>query len=93
MLFLVVIFLELLLITLGLVVHYTLTLDDGQTAVYAHLSKFSPQLEDRLKLEQEVKRSYITNIFLSPEEFKFEKGDIIGYSGKYRIFIWASSSF
>jgi hypothetical protein len=58
-----------------------LTLDDGQTAVYAHLSKFSPQLEDRLKLEQEVKRSYITNIFLSPEEFKFEKGDIIGYSG------------
>ena len=58
-----------------------LTLDDGQTAVYAHLSKFSPQLEDRLKLEQEVKQSYITNIFLSPEEFKFEKGDIIGYSG------------
>jgi hypothetical protein len=58
-----------------------LTLDDGQTAVYAHLSKFTPKLEDRLKLEQEVKRSYITNIFLSPEEFKFEKGDIIGYSG------------
>ena len=58
-----------------------LTLDNDQTAVYAHLSKFIPQLEDRLKLEQEQKQSYISNIFLSPEEFKFEKGDIIGYSG------------
>jgi len=58
-----------------------LTLDNDQTAVYAHLSKFIPQLEDRLKLEQKQKQSYITNIFLSPEEFKFEKGDIIGYSG------------
>ena len=59
-----------------------LTLDNDQTAVYAHLSKFIPQLEDRLKLEQEQKQSYITNIFLSPEEFKFEKGDIIGVIGK-----------
>ena len=37
-----------------------LTLDNDQTAVYAHLSKFIPQLEDRLKLEQEQKQSYIT---------------------------------
>jgi hypothetical protein len=58
-----------------------LTLENGQTAVYAHLSKFIPQLEDRLKQEQEQERSYMTNIFLSPEKFKFEKGDIIGYSG------------
>ena len=58
-----------------------LTLDDGQTAVYGHLSKFIPRLEDRLIDQQEKNQSYITNIFLSPGEFKFEKGDIIAYSG------------
>ncbi|MEA1882293.1 MAG: M23 family metallopeptidase [Candidatus Marinimicrobia bacterium] len=58
-----------------------LTLDDDQTAVYAHLSKFIPRLEDRLKQEQELGQSYMTNIFLSPEEFQFEKGDVIAYSG------------
>ncbi|MBT4784785.1 MAG: M23 family metallopeptidase [Candidatus Marinimicrobia bacterium] len=58
-----------------------LTLEDGQTAVYAHLSKFNSQLEELLKLEQEKNQSYITNIFLAPEEFEFERGDIIGYSG------------
>ena len=58
-----------------------LTLDDDQTAVYGHLSKFTPRLEDRLIKQQEKNQSYISNIFLSPEEFKFKKGDIIAYSG------------
>lgn len=58
-----------------------LTIDDGQTAVYAHLSKFTPRLEERLKETQSVNQSYMTNIFPSAEEFRFEKGDVIGYSG------------
>ena len=58
-----------------------LTLEDGQTAVYGHLSKFTPRLEDRLIEQQEKNQTYITNIFLSPGEFQFEKGDVIGYSG------------
>ncbi len=58
-----------------------LTMDDGQTSVYAHLSKFSPRLEDRLEEAQKTGESYITNIFPSPEEFRFEKGDVIAYSG------------
>ena len=58
-----------------------LTLEDGQTAVYGHLSKFTPRLEDRLIEQQEKDQTYITNIFLSPGEFQFEKGDVIGYSG------------
>ena len=33
-----------------------LTLNDGQTAVYAHLSKFTPKLERRLKQEQEAQQ-------------------------------------
>ena len=58
-----------------------LKLDDGNTAVYAHLSKFSPILEKKLKKEQKRKDSYFTNIFPSPTEFRIEKGEIIGYSG------------
>ena len=58
-----------------------LTMDDGQTAVYAHLSKFTPRLEDRLKEKQDAGQTYMTNLFLSPQEFIFEKGDIIAYSG------------
>ena len=58
-----------------------LTLDDGQTAVYAHLSKFIPRIEDRLKEAQKNGQSYMTNIFPSGKEFQFEKGDIIAYSG------------
>ena len=54
-----------------------LTLEDGQTAVYGHLSKFTPKLEDRLIEQQEKNQTYITNIFLSPGEFQFEKGDVI----------------
>ena len=58
-----------------------LTLEDGQTAVYGHISKFTQKLEDRLIEQQEKDQTYITNIFLSPGEFQFEKGDVIGYSG------------
>ena len=58
-----------------------LKLDDGKTAVYAHLSKFEPNLEERLKEEQEKVDSYITNFYLKPNEFRFSKNDIIAYSG------------
>ena len=58
-----------------------LKLDDGKTAVYAHLSKFEPNLEERLKEEQEKVDSYVTNFYLKPNEFRFSKNDIIAYSG------------
>ena len=58
-----------------------LKLDDGKTAVYAHLSKFEPDLEERLKEEQKKVDSYVTNFYLNPKEFRFSKNDIIAYSG------------
>ncbi len=58
-----------------------LKMDDGQTAVYAHLSKFTPRLEARLKEVQSANQSYMTNIFPTADEFRFEKGDVIAYSG------------
>lgn len=58
-----------------------LKMDDGQTAVYAHLSKFIPRIENRLKETQLATQSYMTNIFPNSEEFRFKKGDLIAYSG------------
>ena len=58
-----------------------LQMNDGQTAVYAHLSKFTPRLESRLKETQLANQSYMTNIFPLADEFRFEKGDVIAYSG------------
>ena len=58
-----------------------LTMEDGKTAVYAHLSKFSDKLEKRLKEEQEKSQSYLTNFYLTPNEFPFAQNDIIAYSG------------
>ena len=58
-----------------------LTMEDGKTAVYAHLSKFSDKLEKRLKEEQEKSQSYLTNFYLTPNEFPFIQNDIIAYSG------------
>ena len=58
-----------------------LTMEDGKTAVYAHLSKFSDKLEKRLKEEQEKSQSYLTNFYLTPNEFPFVQNDIIAYSG------------
>ena len=58
-----------------------LTMEDGKTAVYAHLSKFSDKLEERLKEEQEKSQSYLTNFYLTPNEFPFAQNDIIAYSG------------
>ena len=56
-------------------------LNDGKIAVYAHLSKFSPQLEERLKEEQTKAQSYVTNFYLKKGEFSYLKNDIIAFSG------------
>ena len=54
---------------------------DGNIAVYAHLSTFSPKLEERLKDEQEKSQSYLTNFFPEKDEFSYSKNDVIAYSG------------
>ena len=56
-------------------------LNDGKIAVYAHLSRFVPRLEERLKEEQNKTQSYLTNFYPKKEEFSFSKNDIIGFSG------------
>ncbi len=58
-----------------------LTLNDGNVAVYAHLEEFAFRLETIFYSLQEKNNSYIVNEYFSPEQFHFNKGDIIGYTG------------
>jgi hypothetical protein len=58
-----------------------LTLNDGNVAVYAHLEEFAFRLETIFYSLQEKNNSYIVNEYFSPEQFPFNKGDIIGYTG------------
>jgi len=57
-----------------------LKLDDGNTAVYAHLQKFAPEL-DRAVLEQQIRnKRYSLN--WEPQDRRVKKGQIIGYTGQ-----------
>ena len=58
-----------------------LTLNDGNVAVYAHLEEFAFRLETIFYSLQAKNNSYIVNEYFSPEQFPFNKGDIIGYTG------------
>ncbi len=58
-----------------------LTTEQGYTAVYAHLDRFSPSLEQILRKQQEKNQSYLVNTYFRPGNFTVKKGDIIGYSG------------
>ncbi len=57
------------------------TTSDGLTAVYAHLSEFTPVLEKILRLHQTKGESYFVNQYFTPEMIPVKKGELIGYSG------------
>lgn len=54
---------------------------NGYTSVYAHLKKFSPEIEAYIKKIQYKKQSYQVEVFPDYGEVKVEKGEIIAYSG------------
>ena len=58
-----------------------LTTSDGKTAVYAHLSQFTPLLEAVSRKVQKEKKSYIVNEYFNPSDFRVKKGDVIGQTG------------
>lgn len=58
-----------------------LTTNTGRTAVYGHLSRFSPLLEEILKNHQKRENTYFVKLNFKPEEFPITKGSIIGFSG------------
>lgn len=54
---------------------------NGFTSVYAHLKKFSPEIEAYIKKEQYRKKSYEVEVFPDYGELEVKKGDVIAYSG------------
>ncbi|MDZ7317724.1 MAG: hypothetical protein ONB11_01105 [candidate division KSB1 bacterium] len=60
-------------------------LDTGETAIYAHLDHFNPQLERFVKQEQKKQGAYRINEYLTPDLFPVKKGDVIGYTGSTGI--------
>ena len=58
-------------------------LKDGNTAVYAHLQKFTPEIEKQIKKQQFKNQKYRLNWW--PKNLKFKKGDIIAYTGRTGI--------
>lgn len=58
-----------------------LTLRNGQTAVYGHLQRFRPDIEQRMQRERYARKSNSVDRWFSAEEFPVKQGDLIGYSG------------
>ena len=54
---------------------------NGYTSVYAHLEKFTEPVAQWIKKEQYRLQSYRVNLFPQKEQFEFNKGALIAYSG------------
>jgi hypothetical protein len=58
-----------------------LALEDGRTAVYAHLDRFSPEIEELVQDRQLQEGSYTVDIWLDGDAMPVEEGAVIAYSG------------
>lgn len=58
-----------------------LTLDDGRTAVYGHLSRFRDDLEQRLGADRRQRRSNTADLWFRVGELPVSRGEVIAYSG------------
>ncbi len=54
---------------------------NGYTTVYAHLKKFSPEIEAYVKRSQYKKESYEIELFPKSGTLTVKQGDVIAYSG------------
>ncbi|MCC8147214.1 MAG: M23 family metallopeptidase, partial [Bacteroidales bacterium] len=54
---------------------------DGTTSVYAHLDRFTPDIESVVRDSQYVKETFAVNLFFSPDQLSIAKGEKIAYSG------------
>lgn len=54
---------------------------NGYTSVYAHLQKFSPEIEAYVKKNQYLEQKFEVDLFPTASELKVKKGQLIGLSG------------
>ncbi|WP_418510245.1 M23 family metallopeptidase [Corallibacter sp.] len=58
-----------------------ITHPNGYTSVYAHLQRFSPEIEAYVKNIQYEKETYEIEVFPTAIAIQIKKGDIVAYSG------------
>lgn len=58
-----------------------LTMKDGNSAVFAHLSRFAPAIEEFVRQKQIASENYNQDIELTAGKFDVRQGDTIAYSG------------
>mgnify|MGYP006099361543 CR=1 FL=1 len=58
-----------------------LKLNDGNTAVYAHLDSYTDKLNNFIYKYKKDNQTNFLDIYFNNNDFKFNKGDLIGYSG------------
>lgn len=54
---------------------------NGYSTVYGHLSNFTEELEKYVRKHQYQEKTFQINLFPKKGEFRFSRGDVIGYSG------------
>lgn len=59
-----------------------LELQDGRTAVYAHLDRFTEELEERVWEEQLRQHRYSVDIWFEQQERPVSSGEVIAFSGQ-----------
>ena len=57
-------------------------LKDGNIAVYAHLSEFTPEVEAYVRQYQRDTKRFKVNLFPDSNQFRFKKGDLVGKTGQ-----------
>ena len=58
-----------------------ITHPNGYSSVYAHLSRFSPDIEKYIKSEQYRSQSYTVKKFPKKDQIQVKRGELLGYSG------------
>ena len=58
-----------------------LKLDDGNTAVYAHIDEFHASIKQKVKSIRIHENKNFIDSYLKKNELRFHKGEIIGYAG------------
>ena len=58
-----------------------LRLNDGNLAVYAHMDKFSPEMNDIIKILKKKYNNQIIEHYFETQEVIVKRGEIIGYTG------------
>ena len=58
-----------------------LKLNDGNTALYAHLDRYNDSIEKIVSKQQTINNNSFIDVYFKKDQYKINKGEIIGYCG------------